>query len=395
MEPIRRDRWPLGINNVVRPSRLPEGAVRDLVNLDPSADGILSLRAGYSKVLECTNARAAFAVGDYLVVVDGTEVKSFHPQTQSIETLGLIADAPVSAVTHAGVLYLNTAVDSLRTDGTTLKPWAINPPGFTFNVVPGGTLEGRYRLAVTATGDDGEESGADSMLLEVPAGSAIQISSDDPRPMRLYASVTNGASLFYQKLVFGGGVMLSSVRDDTEVLTTDGLVPLPHCDELVSHHAVVVGRRGRYVFFTSPMYPHLTDPISGFFQFPSPVRLLAATDGGVYIVADKTYFVTGLETSAPSQRVVLETDAVEGTAVKLPDGRVAWFTRYGQVLGSPDGQAQLVHRQTFAPDVAQGGAAGVLNHNGNEMVVTTMRGVTGRNNLATGDFADLEIDDGQ
>jgi len=395
MEPIRRDRWPLGINNVARANRLPEGALRNLVNLDPSADGILALRAGYSKVVDCQGARAAFAVGEFLVVVDGTNVLSYHPDSDSTVMLGQVSDAPVSATEHAGQLFLSTAVDSVRTDGGVLKPWAIRAPGFSVEAIPGGTLEGRYRVAVTATGADGEESGTDSILVDVPAGSSIRVLSDDPRTLRLYASAVNGASLYYQKLVFGGGVVLSSVRDDTEMLTTDGLVPLPACDELVSHHGVIVGRSGPYAFFTSPMYPHLMDPVSGFFQFPAQVRLLAATDGGVYIVADKTYFVTGLETATPSQRTVLETDAVEGTAVKLPDGRVAWFTRYGQVLGTPDGQAQLVHRQSFAPDVADRGAAGVLSHNGNEMVVTTMRGVTGQNNLATGDFADLEIDDGQ
>lgn len=395
MDPIRVDRWPLGINNVAKAGRLPAGAVRDLVNLDPSADGILGLRAGYTKVMECTQGRAAFAIGDYVVVADGPELKSFSAGTQSAAVLGSVADAPVAGVAHAGQLYLSTTVDSLRTDGETLKPWAVPAPGIIVRAVPGGTLEGRYKVAATALGADGEESGTTSVLIDVPAGSSIQVTTDDPRSLRLYSSVVNGATLFYQKLLFGGGVVLSSVRDDTERLTTDGLTPLPPCDELVSHHAVIVGRSDRYVFFTNPMHPHLMDPVAGFFQFPEPVRLLAAVSGGVYIVADKTYFVSGLESSTPSRRTVLEMDAVEGTAVKLVDGRVAWFTRHGQAVGSPDGQVELVNRQTFAPDIASRGAAGVVSHNGNEMVVTTMRGVADRNNLATGDFADLEIDDGQ
>lgn len=395
MDPIRVDRWPLGVNNVAKPNRLPVGAVRDMVNLDPSGDGLPSLRAGYSKVLECQEARAVFSVGDYVVVVDGTTVVSFDTNTQSSAVLGEIDPSPVAGVEHAGQLYLSSATRSLRTDGVSLKRWAMEVPGYAVAAIPGGTLKGRHRIAIVATGEDGEESGTTSTLIDLPEGSSIQVLSDDPRPLRLYASVENGATLYYQGLVYGGGVAIGSVRDDTEQLTTDGLVPMPACAQLVSYNASIVGRSGNYVYFTSPMYPHLMDPIRGFFQYPAPVRLLAATDGGVYIVADKTYFLQGLETSEPTQRVALDLDAVEGTAATLPDGKAVWFTRYGQAIGGPDGQVQLVNRQTFAPDIADIGAAGVLEHNGNEMVVTTMRGVTRQNNLATGDFADLEIDDGQ
>lgn len=392
MDPVRKDGWPLGANNVARPDRLPEGAVRELINLDPSEGGILSLRAGYTKVMPCTEGKAAFAVGDHVVVVDGPDVVSFTPRTGDRSALGTVnAAAAVSGAALNGELYLSTPVDSLRTDGATMKPWAVPAPGFQLEVAPGGTLSGLYRFAVVATGADGEESGADPVSVTVPEGSLVRVLSDDPRAMRVYASAVNGATLFYQGLLYGGGVALSSVRDDTEYLTTVGLSPMPHCEGLVAHHGVLVGRAGKHVFVSAPMRPHLFDPIAGFFQYPDRVRLVASTDGGVYIVADKTYFLRGVESAEPTQRVVLELDAVEGTAVALPDGRVAWFTRHGQAIGSANGEVQLVNRRTFAPDVAERGAAGVVGYNGNEMVVTTMRGATSTNNLATSDFADLEI----
>jgi hypothetical protein len=139
------------------------------------------------------------------------------------------------------------------------------------------------------------------------------------------------------------------------------------------------------------MLPHLFDPISGFFKFPVTPSLIAPTDDGVYVAAgDKTYFLTALESATPSMRVALEVGAVEGSAVKLPDGNAAWFTRYGLAIGSAGGEITLPNRKTYAPDIAAHGASGVLEHRGNSMVITTLRGAASQNNLATGDFAELE-----
>ena len=46
----RISNWSQGINNSAQPDRLPDGAVRNLVNLDASAGGTLELRAPYRRV---------------------------------------------------------------------------------------------------------------------------------------------------------------------------------------------------------------------------------------------------------------------------------------------------------------------------------------------------------
>lgn len=391
MDPIRADSWPLGINNVAKPNRLPQGAVRNAVNVDPGIDGAFTLRPGYSRVVETQQGRACYALGKFVVAVDADQVMAFDTETDEVAVLGQIsANAPVAAAELNGQLYLNTPVDSVRTDGTQLKPWAVPAPGFQVEVIEG-TLTGRFRVAVVAVGADGEESGADPVLVDLPVGSGVRVSSSDTRTLRVYMTVADGATLFYQSLLYGGAVAITSVVDDSQYLESSGLHPMPYCERLVAYNAVLVGSSGTDVYVTLPMQPHLFDPIAGFFTFPAPVLLLAATEGGVYIVADKTYFLSGVDTAEPQRRTVLDVDAVAGSAVPLPDGRVAWFTRYGQAIGQADGTVELVTRQTFAPDIARSGAAAWVGHNGNEMVVTTMRGATDTNNLATGDFADLEV----
>lgn len=389
MNTYRRDNWKAGINNIARPNRLPDGALRDLVNLNPGAGGILTLRAGYEKVADCTDCRFAAGVNGRVVLVDGGQVLAFeNGATRQIGTV--TAGADVAGIVHNGELFLSTRVESLRTDGDTVRPWGVPAPAFTLEVVPGaGSLSGRHRVAVTAV-QDGVESGTDSMLVVVPPGSALRVVSGDPRALRLYASVENGETLYYQGPLIGGATAINGVSDHTETLTTDGLVPMPPCDEYVSHRGVIAGRLGRYVFLSEPMQPHLMHPVRGFLQYPADVSVLASGDTGLYVAADRTYLVTGAETLTPQQNRVLELGGVAGTAVTLEDGRAMWFSPSGPVLAGPDG-VQLVSKGVYAPDTAAIGAAGVVDRDGNQMVVTTMRGSPLNQNLAAGDFAELEI----
>lgn len=395
MDIQRRSSWGQGSNNIARPNRLPvtdagDAAVRAMVNLDVGPDGVPTLRAGYEKVYTGADVRAAFAVGQYVVFVDGLNVLSHNTLTDETAELGTLSGvAPVAGTVLNSTLYLSSANDSLRTDGTSLALWAVATPGASLSLTSGGLSAGVYKVAVTALGVDGEESGANAMSIRVPDGSGLLVQTTDSRPLRLYASSVDGDSMYYQQIMLNSAVV-SVVDDASERLTTENMAPMGDCASLCTHHSVLVGNSGRCVFFTAPMYPHLTHPVRGFFQYGAEVSVVAPTDGGVYVVADKTWFLTDLETDKPQQRIVLDVGAVAGSHVALPDGRVAWFTKYGQAVGDAAGNVTLLNQSTYAPDVAGVGAAGLVEHNGHQMVVTTMRGVTSPNNLATGDFADLE-----
>lgn len=390
----RTDNWANGANNVAKPERLPEGFVRDLVNLDPTEGGQLELRADSHRVVEAVDMRLAVALPGRVVYVDGSSIGCYSRETHSKEVIGAVVGAgELAGVAFEGQVYLSSIEDSLRTDGVSVKPWAVPEPTFTLEVVAGALPAGIYKVAVTAFGDDGEESGTEPLIVRIAAGQAIRVISADSRALRVYVSPTNGSTLYSQGPLIGGAMAITQVDDHRERLETTGLVPLPACSMLAAHHSVLVGIAGNYVVFTSPMFSHLMDPVAGFFRYPEQPSLIASTEGGVYVVADKTYFITGLDTDTPSQVVVSEIGGVGGSAASLPDGRVAWFTRYGQAIGSSTGEVSLPNRKSYAPDLAERGAAGVVENNGNPMVVTTMRGVARPNNLATGDFADLEVGD--
>jgi hypothetical protein len=121
--------------------------------------------------------------------------------------------------------------------------------------------------------------------------------------------------------------------------------------------------------------------------------MVAANDGGVFVAAgNETFFISALGTESQSQRRVLGIGAVRGSGAALPDGRVAWMTRYGQAFGSPDGSISLPQKERYAPAVAQQADAGLVEGNGVHMLVTTMKGPVGPNALGVLDAFDLEID---
>lgn len=375
MTTAKLNNWSGGIDNVSPSDGIPAGYVRSLVNLDPLPGGGLGLRGGAEELLACADCRGAFAVGRYLVIADGARLLSCSLDTGSVaELTASLPAGPLTACELNAQLYLSTAAEQYRTDGVRLARWDVPAPAFTAAALPGGSLAGQYKVAVTALGEDGEESGAAPVVVTLDGGK-LQVLSDDPRPLRLYVSPADSASLYYQGVILGGVALIEAPTDDRARLTTGHLEPMPPAEQLVSHHAVLVGAVGRYVFISEPMMPHLTNPMTRFFQYGSDVQALVPTDTGVFVVlADRTYHLTGLETDAPAQRHIDNIGGLAGSGVALPDGTAAWFSRHGLVIGGSDGSTALPSRERHAPMLAERAACGVLEHQGAIRVVACLQG---------------------
>jgi len=387
MNIIRRDQF-IGSNNIAKAERLPKGAVVEAVNVDFTVGGKAELRTGFELVREQEDTRAIFEMGADLALIAGDKLIRVTPQGDT--ELATLAQGPVAAVWHAGELFLNTVADSMRI-GAEVRPWAVPAPAFDIVITTGSFPAGVYQVAVTAV-DGSVESGCLPMIVTLGEGQAIRVNVDDDRDCRLYCSVANGSTLYHQGVAYSTNLLPRPV-DDTARLVTAGLYSLPFCTYLVSHQALIVGAHGRYLYHSQPMWPHLTNPESDFVVFPAPITLLAAVEGGVFVCADHTYFVSGLGSAEIVQRTLLEFGAIEGSSVMLPDGSAAWFTQYGQVIGRKDGSIELLNQTTYSPDTAELGAAGYLEHNGNQMVVTSMRGQVDESHLRAGDFSELEVID--
>lgn len=372
--------WAGGIDNVSPADAIPDGFARALINLDPMPGGHLALRAGFDLLAGCAACRGAFAIGRYLVLADGARLLSYDTDSQALAELSdSLPNGHLIACELNSQLYLSTPTAQYRTDGATLKRWDVAAPEFSVAQLVGGALSGQFKVAVTALGDDGEESGAVPVSITLDGGK-LQIRSSDPRPLRVYVSPADAASLYYQGQMLGGVALIEAPSDDKARLTTAHLAPMPPAEQMVGHHSVLVGSVGRYVFLSEPMYPHLTDPMTRFFQFGSEVKALVSTDGGVFVaLADRTHFISAIETAAPSQREVDKIGAYAGSGLSLPDGSAAWFGRHGLVLGGIDGSTAAPSRARHAPVMAERAVCGVIERDGSTCVLACLQGELRRN----------------
>lgn len=399
VDAVRKQNWSAGANNIAPRDRMPEGAVRAAVNMDPNVGGTFTLRAGYERLYEGQAVRGVLALGERLLIADGEDLVEFDLGSNSHRVIRQIAaSGRFVGDEHAGRLYLCTENECLEYDGSVIRPWGVPDVLMQPQVVAlaqGGALQaGHYRVAVTYTDAWGREGGTDKpLIIAVGAGGVLQVTLPVPPAgctLNLYCSARDSATLYRQgSYAAGGPVAVGSVRDDTERLESIlQRAPVPG-DHVLSHNGVLLIADRHVLWQTVPMSPHLVHRRSGFFQFPAEIGALLS-DGSVFVSADRCYAISGIETATPEQRVVLDVPAIPGTAVKLPDGRGAWMTRYGQALTVDGMTMQFPNRPAFAvPDHTEG-AAGVLEHNGNQMIVTSARGGA-QNGLAASDYFYGEI----
>lgn len=394
--PIRRGPWPVGINNKASEKAVPAGALRDAINFAPSADGIQRLRPGYSQALPGTDIRGALSIGNHILIADGDKLLDFDTDTGSATTLRTIAGSGrfAGAVLN-NELFFCTENECLRYTAGALRAWGV--PTVTGQPVPtvgsGSLLEGAYQCAATFVDAAGEEGGTtEALSITVPANSSLRFPALTPPPggkVRLYIGPANGGTLYLQH-EGTGAFTCSRIDDSTARLETQFLrEPVPG-DRIAAHNGVLLIADGKSLHMTLPLRPHLRSAIKGWFQFAAPVDMVISGDGGLFVAADKTYFLTDIESDAPTSRTVFDFGAVRGSETRGMRNDVMWMTRYGLARTDGAGNAALISEANFVPVQAQAGTSALLEADGSQMVVTTMKNPSG-NPLAASDTYDMEI----
>lgn len=396
-EPVVIDVFAGGMNNMSPVDRLPEGQVRDLLNLDPVGGGALQLRAGRDKCADLGSVHGAVPYGDGFLLAAGEDLIRFSAATNEARVIGQVAaSGGLCGAELNGDAFLCSAVSAMRVRGDQVGAWGL-PEIYPRVTVGVGTMPaGIYRVAVTAMDAFSAESGAAPLVVTLTEPGSIELLWVAPAgaaSCRVYASVANGETLYLQADGVTGGHTIESVRDDSARLMTGNLVPPPVAAQIVAYKSRLLLVAGSAVWITEPFAPHLVNMAHGFVHYGAAVDMIAATDGGVFIAAgQKTYFLTNPGMPESAQPTVLEFGAVRGSGVTLPDGRAAWMTRYGQAFGAPDGSVQLPQREKYSPQIASGASVGVVDGNGVQMLVTTMKGPTRDSVIGVADSFDLEIE---
>jgi hypothetical protein len=390
--------WVGGNHNLTR--RVPDGFLLDSVNVDVSAGGLISLRPGFEKVYSGTAVNGVLSLNDKLIIADAGNLVEFNTATNSSRILRTIQGGIAGDVLNDR-LYFCTGNEALEYDGKEIRPWGVPAVMIQPAVYgsPGGSLEyGYYKIAMTLTDAWGREGGTDQpLIIRVRDKLVITIPAiPDGYSANLYVSHVEGQTLYLQGAGLQAGVIeLAALRDDTAQLETSGLRPPTAGGRVVAHNGVLLIASGRVLEITQPLRPHLVNRVSGFVQFPVDIGEVMSDRRTVFVSADHTYALSGVDTSDISQRVVSETTAIPGTAVRLPDNEsgacaCAWMTQYGQAISS-DAGLLFPNKKHYAPALGTSGASGVSDHNGNQTIITAMRGRSKRNGLAVSDFYTSQV----
>lgn len=405
-----RQNWSLGIDNRSDWQRVPTGApyrgqaqpgaLREAINVNANADGSLSLRSGYETIYAGTDVRGALALGQKVLIADGASLVELDLATSSHRILRPIAAAGVFAGDVLnGELFFCTSTETLRYDGQAVRPWGV--PTVTSqplpSIVAGAMPPGHYLCACTLVNAQGEEGGtvqALTLQLDQLGGLAFMLpAAPAGGSVRVYVGPAEGSTLYLQEQATGS-VTITALRDDTARLETMGMTTPMIGQAIAAYNGVLLAVNGSTLSYTRPFRAHLRSALD-FFQFGDVIDLaMPVADentAGLFVAAGAhTYYLTSLETDAVTQSQPLPYGAVPGTGVRLPSGAATWMTHHGQLLASPGGATKILSER-FAPEPATSGAAGVLEHNGQQMVVATVRGSQQPGGLAAGDYYISEI----
>lgn len=391
--------WPVGVNNRAYEFELPDGALRDAVNVDITNGGRTLRRRGATALRKLAQIHSVFGGSEHLLFMQaGALRRGIPPADVSLRT-GLSAADMDYVEVNKDVYYSNGEVTGKVIAAGTDAPWGlklpISQPVLTPGVV-GGLPAGRYQIAVTFVCSDGEESGALSpQPVDVVEGGGIQLTAI-PQPVeagvnrvRIYRTSTNGDKLYvHQTLLIGVVSLLVGVSVLGRELETLLGTPFPPCTLLDYYNGRIYGAQGNILWYSLPFRYGFLD---SYIQFSEEVSVLEATQDGCYVCADQTYFYPGATPSKQEQRTLLPFGGVYGSGTKVRNSRdVAWFSKNGWVVGKPGGSIeQITDKHVAVPGYAAGAALFREDRGIRQLVGAFQGGVD--SSFVAGDSVDAEI----
>lgn len=221
----------------------------------------------------------------------------------------------------------------------------------------------------------------------VVEGSQLKRWNADGTFTTIYSSVAGNECSFDYEL----GVLYFA--DGNRVLKIDGTsvstISIPAGTIVRRHNGRVYSVRGSVVWFTEPYEDHANTE-HGFLQMPETVTVFEPVSDGIWIVADKTYFLSGGDPFQMNLLTRMEHGAIPGTSVRLPDNNVCWQSEKGTILAGPGGEIKNLTQENLAPDTGLSGAGLYREENGVRAFVTTISDAA-LPSLAADSFMTMEV----
>ncbi len=373
-----------GLNNRLQPTqldkRMPDGSKATYLygadNVDLNEMGYLKRRKGKKLVLT-GNAHSLWADRhDAFVVVDTV-----------LQRLAFNNDLPVMSVIRSNlprlplsysrgadndVYWSNGQVIRRITNGTDAPIITPTPNAVPLAAVGSGAMAaGKYLIAFTASGPDGESPATPPVQIEVPDNGGIDCSMTEP--VNIYMSGPNGDILTLQMMADAPITLIAHNEGGRRCMTLNR-ASMP-AGQIVRHYAGCMWvASGNLLFVSDPYNYGVYEPGKSYYPFPAPITIIEPMENGVYLVADQTYWISdGIDTD--KLRVLLPYGAVAGTSGRSPnDMSVFWQSERGLVVGDKDSVVKNLQEDALELSPASAGASLYRERDGMHHVVSTRFG---------------------
>lgn len=370
------DGWPDGENNIRDATELQITQLRRCVNFDVLDNGDIHRRRGRTQVYAGTPVpRTLYSNGNRVLFVESGHLWELVQDIDGTWDRMLVrlnvGNHPMTYLDVNGDIYWSNRVQTgiVDYDGRDL-PWGLRAPVEQPTVTPasagGQLIAGRYQVAITFLDAYGQESGTEiAAVVDVASDGGSILITDLPTPVdgtmiQVYCSTPNGEGLYRVGRAVPGAPQyrITEVSNNFGMrLTTQFGDKPPAGDVLEYHNGRIYIADGNVVWFTDPLRYGLVRFATNFMMYPERVTVMKAVADGMFICADKTYWVSGIDTQDYQQVEVLPFGAVFGTGISLPESdNVAWFSPEGLIVAGLQAQVTAVQDDRSAVSTFQNGA---------------------------------------
>ena len=382
-------KFPLGKNNVAKETSLPKGSLRDAINVELDDAGNGRLREGY-ELLYAGDTRSLFkryfgevALLKYLNENNtATDITAINPQNR------------IDYTELNDLIYFTDGDKCGVLNGLTYSPLSIEGPlGISGSISAVGSLvPGRYQVTCAFIDNvTGELSGAPiGTQFELTATGSIVLNipqSSEDYSIAIY--MTNGRDgRFYNQITLPKGITsytLSGINQGSNECMVQHLVPMPGGQIIFYYKGKIYVAKDNNLLYSEPQHYGLTRMGRNHFPFPARITIAIPVDTGIFVVADKTYFIAFNKDEEAKLTEPSQDKAVEGTGLllmgsdlkldEMGDTRVAyWLGEKGAMIGLPDGSVQNLtkKRLAIANNSSKVGSSLFKEYNGIKQVISTM-----------------------
>lgn len=394
-----------GKNNVLRPERTDPKYLKEALNIDIDKSGGVQKRLGYQSV-EAGDFHSLWSDGNDCFAIQDNDLVRINANLSTTILQSNIYSSLTFDRADDLIFFTGEGVSGVIS-GNDVLPWGIAEPNPkpTLSVTAGGMTAGLYQVALTYVRSDGLESGS-SLAQSITLGDASGITlnsiptSSDPlvTDIRIYVSTPDGEVLYlYHDIPNGTSTyIIASITTAILPLMSFNRKPAPKGQIVKFAHNRAFVADGSTLWFSDPYSYHWFDYHANYFEFNEPIRGIMPVEGGIWVAADKLYYLIGKDTEKMRQEMKEPVEMVTGTSVRIPGAYIfientpigyKWLitTDKGVYILFNDGIALNMTEKNYSFPEADSGAGVFVQTEGINRYLSILKKKGDSDNTAVGD----------